>query len=492
MDSSAGSRRITRRQLIAGGGAGLAGAAVLGLGARGSSAAGNGLNVVVVIVDSVRADHVGVYGGPASSTPNIDELARQSVRFTRPRAEAFPTIPARRAIMSGRRSFPFRNWHPTEGLPHEPGWQSIPAQQTIFTDHLHAAGYTTGYVTDNPHILGVAYDNFRPRFDRPVLVPGQVPYRGRLPGQVSRAQVLRDVLPSQRGGIVESRTREFLNANTDRAGDQDYLAARVFQAGSDWLRWAAAHQPFALVVDCFDPHEPWDPPPSVLPGNAGTYRGAKPIQAFSPPGGIMREEHFPRQALGALRALYAAELSFVDRQLGAFLDTLDSSGLGERTLVVFLSDHGVLLGERGWIGKHASQMHREITDVPFMLRHPQRIRAGATSSFRASTHDVAPTVLAGLGLPVPSYLHGRDLTPVFAGRSPGRRAHWSASYGNYLAAQEGRWLLMADNLGQTRGLFDTRADPRERRDVSARHPEQVRRLWRLIRRDAGNRPLQHY
>jgi arylsulfatase A-like enzyme len=304
--------------------------------------------------------------------------------------------------------------------------------------------------------------------------------------------VLRDVLPTQRGSIVERRTRQFLEANPNRTGDAGYLAARVFQAGSDWLRWAGAHEPFALVVDCFDPHEPWDPPPSVLPGGAGTYRGVRPIQAFSPPGGVMRDERFPRGALGALRRLYAAELSFVDRQLGAFLDTLDSSTLGERTLVVLISDHGVLLGERGWIGKHASQLHREITDVPFMIRHPERRRAGATSGFRASTHDVAPTVLSALGLPVPDRMRGRDLATLFDGHAPARRSHWSASYGNYVAAQEGRWLLIADNLGHTRGLYDTRADPRERRDVSARHPDRVRALWRLILGDAGNRRLPHY
>ena len=111
--------RTTRRRFI--GQAGAAGAALAGLpaGARGQGGRPHdGPNVILIIVDTLRADHV---FGKRARTPNIDALAREGLSFTRCFPEAMPTIPARRSILSGRRTFPFRGWHPYPGLLGEPG-----------------------------------------------------------------------------------------------------------------------------------------------------------------------------------------------------------------------------------------------------------------------------------------------------------------------------------------------------------------------------------
>ena len=79
------------------------------------------------------------------------------------------------------------------------------------------------------------------------------------------------------------------------------------------------------------------------------------------------------------------------------------------------SDHGVLLGERGQVGKHSSQMHNEVTRVPLMIRHPAAGGAARTSDYFASTHDIAPTVLSMLGKQVPRAMDGVDLSVIFRG-----------------------------------------------------------------------------
>ncbi|MBA2794665.1 MAG: sulfatase [Thermoleophilaceae bacterium] len=487
-----GGGELTRRRFLELGG-GAAGAALLGpAGDALLGATPRAKNVVVVVLDNVRADYL---ASRRVRTPNLDTFARESLSFTRYRPEAFPTIPARRTIMTGRRIYPFRGWDPTPGLPQEPGWQPIARSVPVFTDLLERAGYRTGYVTDNPHILSGAYDPFRARFTHPVTVKGQVPFRGKPRDRTSRARLERHALPPLlRDKTTRRRIEEFLNANFGRDSEEDYLAPRVFTAASRWVAEAAASQrPFALVVDSFDPHEPWDPPDRYLRMyGKGRFRGIKPIQPFFPPGGRIERFGLTPTAMRSVRNLYKAELTMVDAWFGRFLAGLDRSAVAGDTVVMVLSDHGVLLGEHGQVGKAPSQMYREVTDVPLIIRDPQRRRAGRSTAYRASTHDIAPTALSYLGRPVPDAMDGVDLSLLFAGKRPPRRETFTSSYGAYVSAGDDRWLLISDNQGKDKRLFDTRRDPGEHRDVAAQHPEVVRRLWRLVLRDAGGKRLPNF
>src|SRR5215203_4867057 len=137
----------TRRQL-------LAGAATLGaaayVGRRPSIApAADSPNLVVVIIDTLRADHA---FGDRAHTPNIDSLAARGMRFTRFIPEAMPTVPARNSILSGRRMFPFRGWHDYKGLLAKPGWEPLDDPDASFPFVLARAGWWTGMVTDNPFL----------------------------------------------------------------------------------------------------------------------------------------------------------------------------------------------------------------------------------------------------------------------------------------------------------------------------------------------------
>jgi arylsulfatase A-like enzyme len=155
--------------------------------------------------------------------------------------------------------------------------------------------------------------------------------------------------------------------------------------------------------------------------------------------------------------------------------------------VVLVSDHGVLLGEYGWVGKRYSEMHEELTHVPLMIRHPQGKGKGSASDYYASTHDIAPTVLSVLGQGVPDHMDGVDLSPLLDGRAPAaRRTYRTSSYNTYVSASDGRWLLISDNRGRDKRLFSVRG---ERANIARSKPDPVRRLWRLIERDAGPKGL---
>jgi arylsulfatase A-like enzyme len=261
----------------------------------------------------------------------------------------------------------------------------------------------------------------------------------------------------------------------------------------DWLEWAKTRQPFALVIDSFDAHEPWDAPRRIvdLYTSPGT-RGVEPIQPFATPAGRARDLDQSRRLVQRMAHLYAAEVTLVDAWLGRFLDRLAGLGLDENTLVVAISDHGVFLGEYGWLGKRYSEMHDVLCKVPFVIRHPAGKAKGQASSYFASTHDIGPTVLSVLGFDRPRWMNGNDLSPLLDGKQPRPRPYRTSCYNDHVNAADDRWLLIAQNQGRDKRLFDMRNDPGERRNVAARHPAQVRRLWGYIRRDAGGRRLPRF
>lgn len=471
--------RGTRRQFLAA--AAAAGAARYLDTGGGPRAHGNGPNILLIVVDSLRADHA---LGPRARTPAIDALAAQSVRFPNMFPEAMPTVPARNSLLSGRRVFPFRDWHDHPGLIAKPGWEPLEPLDRALTTVLWRAGWWTGYVTDNPFLgFSSPYEPFRRSFDLFVRHGGQI---GGADRHVDRAILDPWLHPAIRRAGMAERVRRYI-ANADYSRDERRsFAARVFGSGFDALAAAARHRPFALVVDSFQPHEPWTPPRRYvdLYGDPD-YAGPEPAMPF-----YGRAENWLRDSEAALvidrmRALYAAEVTLTDRWIGMLLERLHDLRLERDTIIVLLSDHGILLGERGWTGKISAELHPELINPPLLIADPRGRASGAESPFPASTHDIGATILSMAGVERPAEMDGTDLSAVFRGDAPPLRAHAYGGYSDSHFVRTERWAYMADNRGERRRLFDLRRDPEELRDVSRDHPEIVRDLHGTVLRGAG-------
>jgi arylsulfatase A-like enzyme len=438
-------------------------------------------NVLVLMVDTLRVDHV--YGASAR-TPVIDALAAEGLSFTRAFPEAMPTVPARNSLLSGRRQFPFRDWHDHRGLIAKPGWEPIDDVDEIFTTVLRRAGWWTAYVTDNP-FLGFAqpYDALRRSFDRFVRHGGQV---GGLDGPVPRATLDHWLHPRVREAGLTERVRRYI-ANADYWRDERRsFAAQVCQSAVTALSEAARHRPFTLVVDAYEPHEPWTPPRrySSLYGDPD-YNGPEPAMLRY---GRVYNWLDPEEAdlvLGRLRALYAAEVTMTDRWLGAVLGRLHELGLERETVVVLLSDHGVQLGDRGWLGKISVALHPELIQVPLVIVHPERLRAGERSGYYASTHDLARTLLTMAGLRTPDYMGGVDLSLLFTGAEPPPRDFGFGGYADSHFLRADRWAYMSDNAGERPHLFDLLEDPGETSDLAPLRPDVVEKLRATVEERAG-------
>ncbi|MGH2714924.1 MAG: sulfatase family protein [Thermoleophilaceae bacterium] len=479
---------LTRRELLEAAGAGVA---VAAFDASSFAQRPDGPNVLVIVVDTLRADHVGAYGGRAL-TPNVDALAREGLRFTRCHPEAMATLPARRSILTGRRIFPFRGWRPQPelGVRTTPGWAPIEDVDATFTSALRRAGWWTAYVTDNP-FLGFAsgYTPFRGSFDRFVRVGGQISAIRR-PRPISRRELDHWLVPELREPHIERRVRQFLAAGGSYWDDDSRSwAARVCTAGAAVLAEAAQKRPFALVVDTYEPHEPWTPPRAYvdLYGDPD-HRGPEPCM-----GRYKRVRDYVKPdrrepVLRRMRDLYAAEVTMTDRWLAAVLEGLRTHNLERETIVVLVSDHGYLLGEHGWTGKVASMLHPPLTHVPLILVDPARRAAGRTSDWFAQTHDIGPTLLELTGVPRPKPMNGDSLAPLLAGRRPrARRPMAYGGYANWHFARTDRWAYIAANTGRGSRLYDARRDPDERRNLARRHPNVIDELEERVREQTGGR-----
>jgi arylsulfatase A-like enzyme len=473
---------LTRRRFLTASAAAAAGAGLTDAGALAARA--DRPNVLLIVIDSLRTDFVGAYGSRVR-TPNIDSLARDGLRFTRAYPEAMPTVPARNSILSGRRIFPFRGWRDLPGLISQPGWSPLRDVDGALPALLRRAGWWTAYVTDNP-FLGYArpYAPLRGSFHRFVRTGGQV--GGGRPVSSVPDDVLRHWLhPAIRRS---KRERVGLYMANSRYWDDERrsFAARVFTNAVAVLEEAARRRPFALMVDTYEPHEPWTPPPRFLRmyGDPG-WRGPEPAMP-----------HYSRTAnwlspgergpvLRRLRDLYAAEVTMTDRWLGVLLERLHDLGLADDTVVVLVSDHGILLGEHGWTGKISTALYPALIRVPLIVVDPRRGRRAGVSDWFASTHDIAPTVLSMAGLRVPERMEGVDLSRPLRGRRLPKRPYAFGGYSDEFYVRTDRWAMWGDNRPGRFHLFDLKRDPGEFHDLAGRHPGLVRELYGVVRERAG-------
>lgn len=493
--------RFTRRSALK---AGAAGAAALGLGACGAEYEprwrhdADAPNVVLIVTDSTRADFISAYNPQSlARTEYIDGLARDGMRFEYAVPDAMPTGLVRRTLLTGMRSFPNRDWVLSPPMPREVGWTRILPHQPLLTEVLGHAGISTAYVTDNPFLVGSRYTGFRrsvdiarPDFSQAAYRFANIPFRRPAP----RVAIEKYLLPSLSDTVEVRRLQDYVGWNSlYRVGERNYSAARVMRGGMDALDQLKDRQPFFLGVDSFDPHEPFDAPPVYVRkiegdrGPIGIYRdrGILPIQPFLTPASRLRKIGVDDETLQHVRELYAAELVFTDRWIGKLLNKLDDLGLADNTVVYYLSDHGITLGEHGIIGKSTPRPRTEIHHIPYIIRDPERRRAGETSGYFASTHDVARTILSYFGVRSPGLMDGEDLTVLFDGKEPPRREHFTSCYQETWICGNREWLLISDTNGDNRELYDLRADPGATTDVASGNQAIIDELWAVLVDEAG-------
>jgi arylsulfatase A-like enzyme len=385
-------------------------------------------NVVLIVFDTLRKDAVGSYGerpdwGPdfaPIATPNLDAFAAESVRFTRAYPESLPTLPARRALYTGQRTYPFHNGRfrlKGDFVP-AAGWGPIPEEQHTISELFGAAGYRTGLISDLYHQFKPS-KNFWRGFDEWQFVRGQETDPSRSGPTPSREELdrwvpaelreLRDAELRKSGLLRGDRTDWFssriLRNMHERVSEEAWFNAQVMQGAARWLQQNAdarrSGEGVFLTVESFDPHEPWFVPEHYRRRYDDSDGREQVISPYA-------EVDLPPDLLRRTRANYAGLVTMVDRWFGYLIEQLRVGGWLDDTLVVVASDHGHSLGEHGYIGKRQYPSEPEVVDVPLLVRHPAGFGAGTVHDGWVQFHDVAATILDAAGVVAPEPIDGRS------------------------------------------------------------------------------------
>ncbi|MFW5856769.1 MAG: sulfatase [Planctomycetota bacterium] len=394
------------------------------------------MNIVLIVVDTLRWDYIGANGNSWIRTPNLDRLAETSWRFDRCFAASYPTIPHRTDLITGRTGAPFHTWQPLAfDLP------TLPRT-------LAAGGFATQLLHDTPHLVNGGHNMDWPfhfwqfvrgaEVDRPWIRDRIEP-----PENWGEDPCLADFRPAPDAGDDAWYLPTYVWANTPRRKPEDWNCRRLFDAAADFLQDNAGRDPFFLWVDCFDPHEPWDAPAECMlrydttPG----YDGRLDPRLLH----YRNHPDLPEEARRRVVASYAAKVDFVDQCLGRVLEALETTGLAETTAVVLTADHGTNVGENAHFGKSLPVREYE-AHVPLFVRLPGE--AGGRCDALCQPQDICATVAALAGCEAPDGCVGQDLLPLAREGRPGRALalagvaadKWKRE-GILFTAFDGEWCL---------------------------------------------------
>lgn len=391
------------------------------------------MNIILILVDSLNKEALKFYNSDTvCKTPRLDAFAQSAIVFDNHFISSLPCMPARREISAGRKEFMWRPWGPLEvfdpKLPREVQKQGY--NTAIVTDHYHyweetSNGYIQGFMSTEM-IRGHESDNATIRQNDDEKAPGWVEK------------------------MCEFRAREHMvqyHENVkDFEGEEDFFPAKTFSAAAKWLDTYADRGPFFLQVESFDVHEPFHVPEPYasmytdgIPGGPDDYNVWPPYQMYDDLDAFMAQT--TPEELAYLRAQYYGKTTMVDKWFGVLLDKIDALGLRDDTLIVFTTDHGHDLGERGGFGKQYPHYDSH-ANIPMIVWDPRNRGENRRSTALTQTVDLFSTVIEASGGEPPSATrHSSSIFPILDGAKPPREAITYGTFGQGVCITDGDWTL---------------------------------------------------
>ena len=340
----------------------------------------NAPNVLWIVMDTVRADHLSCYGYPRDTSPNLGRLARQGTLFEHAIAAASWTLPSHATMMTGT----YPDVHHTDT-----GAAQLPSSLPTIAGVLRNDGYRTGafsaniYLFDRQHGFGRGFLHFGDFFQSPTDALDRVRYVNAIDNFLLR-----------RGWA-----HNFLGRQT---------AAEINRAALGWL--GESGRPFFLVLNYLDAHDPYVPPQP--------WRHM--FSRHRDPGGPLDIgiNYLPKLTSAQIRSemeAYDGGIAYEDHEIQKLLDSLRRRGLLQNTLVIVTSDHGEAFGGHGFFD-HANALYYPQIHVPLIFWWPGHVPEGVRVSQPISTKDIGATILALLGKPQGKF-PGESLSALWTGKA---------------------------------------------------------------------------
>ena len=426
-------------------------------------------NVLLVTLDTVRADQLGIYGNPLVKTPWLDKLSGQGARFDMHFIQEPQTNPSHASMFTGM--YPSSSGvriHMVDKLP-----SNLDTLATVFSN----AGYSTAglysWMSFDPQ-----YCEFQRGFQLYQNVAGDMP-------------------KALNNGVVRRAAADFRVAEQYIAVAKQVSDAAGVQQEMEWKNKGRAdvttdaaiaqlqvmEQPFFLWVHYFDPHYPYIPPAPYDTLYDPGYKGKltfdiDTIQNIEK-GNIQPSAEDVKRLMG----LYQGEVSFLDSQLGRLFNALDQLGLSDNTLLTVTADHGESFGEHSTFKEdtdyfHPHDMYNTEQHTPLLMRFPGQIKPGTVVQAPSQAIDLFPTLLDYANLPVPAQSQGSSLVQLVDGTDTGATRAAFGAMPDYVFSSIAvpGWKLIRNNANGSHELYDLKADPTEAHEASAAHPDLLKRL----------------
>ncbi len=408
-------------------------------------------NIIYILLDDAGIGDFSAYGCKYGVTPNIDRLATEGMKFTRAYSGSAVCAPSRMVLMTGQHTGHILRRANQSKI----GLLALPAGQTTVARMLQNAGYATGgfgkWGLGNPETTGVAekqgFDVFFGYYDQKHAHNHYTDYLIRnsvkVPIQQSGKHTWADYAPTR----IANETLSFIEQNKDR--------------------------PFFCYAAWTPPHGDY-----VIPENPVFAGKAWPEEIKS----------------------YAAMVALADRDVGRVMQKLKDLGIDDRTLVIFSSDNGANpefiepLGSTGGLRGHKRMLYEGGTRAPLIVRWPGKIQPGTTSNLLTAFVDFLPTAAELSGLPAPKGLDGHSIVPTLLGKGQ-QTQHESLYFEIYepyfqQAVRIGDWKGYRLGTKAPLELYDLKADPVEKQNIAAAHPDIIRKIEAIMK--AEHSPSPYY
>lgn len=425
------------------------------------------MNIVVIMLDSLRPDFLGCGGNRICRTPYIDEIAAEGIFFENAYAEYPVTIPSRTALVSGNYTFTNRPWSPLRGY------------DLHIAEVLHDAGFRTAAFSDTPFRQAA---NMHRGFETFEWIP-----EGKCHAPVRDAEM--EISPWAFPPWAEERELKFWpNTYKNRmfALEQYGKACPelLFDRAIDWIEQNAGNN-FFLWIDSFEPHEPWAPVPPYNTMYQQEWERYIPFPIG--PSCEWMTEADRRHVV----ANYMGEATHIDLMVGNVAAALEKAGIAGDTAIFIISDHGEPLCEHGTIRKYGCPIYDELAKMVFIAKIPGVTPLGAKCPAPVQNVDFAPTLasLLNLSLPVPTGEAGRssqgydgvDLVPLLRGERDGpRRDVFIGAFGLHAGIRRGPWKFIDNQGKQANELFNLTHDPGEKENLIEREAALASELHREV------------
>ncbi len=406
-------------------------------------------NVLLITIDTLRADHLGCYGYRLATSPNIDRLAKYGVIFSDCTVQWPLTWPSMASMNTG--AYP-----KTTGIEHK--ISILPDSFYMMSEIFGEAGYATGAVVAN-FTVGKKY-GFHQGFDHFV-------------------ESWQEMWEQEQGDVPISDDSRILKRYTN--------ATIVTDQALKWLEEIKGERPFYLWLHYMDPHGPYMPPREYR----AYFREAHETEHVAlndiPKYQRRGNKDGPITDIGFYKTEYDREIKYLDDEIGRLLSELSWQGLDTNTLIVFSADHGESLDEHDYYLEHGKLPYQPSAHIPLIMVHKGVLPSGKTISHPVGLIDLSTTILDHSGINIPASFEGQSLRELIIDEQTASQPEYvfmQSGKGAELTVRSDRWKLIhfqdrkqAENQFE---LYDIHKDPTEVNNIASEHPEVARNLSKVL------------